>query len=167
MPCTMTEEQVAELVLDVIRKVEKDKTIELTDSFEDDIGIDDEAKHTYYGPIDTRLSRGGCVLTIGPSAFDAADTVQDLVDIVNAGIERDDEDAAILLALSDPSWSAQPALETVRKEGLRRLSKMAITAKIAKTAKKTTSSKSSKSSKAASKNAAVKKTVKKAGRKGK
>lgn len=103
MACKLDDDGVAELVVQAVRDIENDQSIQLIDTF-DKIGVDDEAIAGYFGTISNRLKAQGCLLTIHSSAFDSPDTVQDLADIVAGGIARDDDEIVKFLAVAHPSW---------------------------------------------------------------
>jgi hypothetical protein len=114
----LTEEEVDQLVLGVVQDVEENADITLKDSFADDIGlVSTIAKHTYWGPIHTRLAHRGTTLTIGPSAFDTAETVQDLADVVWGNVEQNQEKVANILSTQHLSFAAAFPISIRRAAG--------------------------------------------------
>jgi hypothetical protein len=81
--CTFTCDEVAGIVLDVLREKFGDDEIQADSDFEDDIGADGDAKKLLFIPIRKALKRDGCNLNkFSPTTCEKADTPQDIIDVI-------------------------------------------------------------------------------------
>ena len=86
MACTITRQDVSNLVLEVIRAIQNDKTIVENTVFGQDIIVDRLARRNYASPIVKLIGQRfpECVLTrFGPDDCANANKVKDIVDAVS------------------------------------------------------------------------------------
>lgn len=84
MSCTYTRQDIADIVLGVIRSIQDDKTIVENSVFGEDIIVDKFAKRLYAFPIKMSVDRfPDCILKkFGPNDCEKAKKVKDIVEAV-------------------------------------------------------------------------------------
>lgn len=90
MACKIeSRKEVSTIVLKFFRGIEEDETITEETDFDDDIGVDAEARRGYYRPLKKRFDKRGCPLKgVGPVDFEKADKVKDVVNFIWKAIQK-------------------------------------------------------------------------------
>jgi len=87
MACNLTRSEVSDLVLDVIRKREKEPGVTENTRFHEDLRVDPLTRRGYFRPIKDGIEAHGCVFRrLSPDVFENAADVKGIVDAVWADV---------------------------------------------------------------------------------
>ncbi len=89
MKCSLTEDEVKEIVLKVVREKSGQPGVTPKTRFWEDLREDGKARRRYFFGIEEALKEKGCFLkNLSPGDFEGAEVVQEVIDMTQKSIDR-------------------------------------------------------------------------------